>query len=102
MNEADQAVWEAILKSKKAIDSVREFWGTVRWSLLGTSLFFAISQAVSGGRPSETIKFVIYLNVVLVSNEIIKIVLSKYVLSIAKAEAELAYRLEERTSTSRY
>lgn len=102
MSEADQAIWAAILKSKKVVESVQELWSSVCWSVSGTSLLFAVSQVVSGGGYSEFIKFIIYLNVVLLGNEVMKLVLSKYELSIAKAEAELAYRIDETTLTSRY
>jgi hypothetical protein len=102
VSEADQAIWSAILKSKKVVESVRELWSTVRWSVLGTSLFCAVSHVVSGGGYSQSVNFIIHLNVVLLGNEAMKLVLSKYELSIARAEAELAYRLDERTSTSRY
>lgn len=93
MSEADQAIWAAILKSKRAIQSARELWSTARWSILGTGLFFAVWQAVTGGGYSETIKLIIYNALLLGANEIVMIVLSKYELTIASAEADLADRI---------
>jgi hypothetical protein len=93
MSEADQAIWAAILKSKRAVESARELWRTVRWSILGTGLFVAIFQALTGGGYSESIKLIIYNALLLCANEIVKIVLSKYELTIASSEAELSDRI---------
>ena len=93
MSEADQTVWVAILKSKRAVQSACELWSTVRWSILGTGLVFAIWQAVRGCAYSEAIKLIMYSGIFLGAHEIAKIVLSKSELAIVRAEADLAERI---------
>jgi hypothetical protein len=63
MSEADQANWAAIL------------------------------QALTGGRYSESIKWIFFNVLLLGANEIVKIVLSKYELTNASSEAELSDRI---------
>ena len=57
----------------------------LRWSILGTGMFFEIWQTLTGGGYSESIKLIFYNGILLGASEIVKIELSKCELSIAKA-----------------
>ena len=94
MSEVDQKLWASILRSKQVLASAGEFWNFMRWVILGTQLVFAVWAAATGLGWGDALKFIVYANIVMVLNHLIKFALSKYELSIAKTEAELAYRLD--------
>jgi hypothetical protein len=94
MSEVDQKLWGSILRSKQVLASAGEFWNLMRWVVLGTQLVFAVWSAATGLGWGDALKFIVYANIVMVLNHLIKFALSKRELSIAKTEAEFAYRLD--------
>lgn len=94
MSEVDQKLWASILSSKAALEDTREFWAWIRWIILGVQAAGAVFASVTGLGFEEVFKFMLYANVAMVINMILKLALARHELSIAKTEAELAYRLD--------
>ena len=99
MSEVDQKLWASILHSRQALDAARDYWNLLRWVILVTQSVFAIWSAATGLGWGDFLKLIIYVNIVMVFNVVIRTVLSRYELSIAKTEAELAYRLDLETES---
>lgn len=94
MSEVDSNLWWSIVRSKQAIQDARQYWNGLRWIVLGIQAVAAVWSLVAGYGARDADKFLLYAYIVLVLNVVVKIVLSRYELSIAKTEAELAYRLD--------
>lgn len=94
MTREEDAVWAAILKSKERLESSRRTWFILKFAGLTTQFLFAIIALVSNLGWGDMLRFIITGAIVVMVNELIQLVFAKVELSTARAEAELAHRVD--------
>lgn len=94
MNKEEDAVWAAILQSRQRLTSARQSWGTIKFSAPATQLFLGVLALVENQGWDDMLRVLITCGIVVIVNEVLQLAFAKIELSIATAEAELAYRVD--------